>query len=121
VLRDTPLLLPLVIVYVTFVFLTWTSGTLFDLLLRFDRFGRRALSRERTIASNWVGLSLIVGAGLLVIGLLVGGAMQSPLFEAALKMIVLILPIAGIFQAHLPQSRRILAVYSLWINQLERA
>jgi tetratricopeptide (TPR) repeat protein len=41
-----------------FVFLTWTAGPMFNLLLRFDRFGRHVLSRAQRRASNWFGAAL---------------------------------------------------------------
>jgi tetratricopeptide (TPR) repeat protein len=113
ILRDTPLFVPLVVAYFLFVFLTWTSTTLFDLVLRLDRFGRRALSRERTIASNWVGLSLLVGTLLIIAGLLTEGTMRAPFIEAGVKMVALILPISGVFEAHLRKYRQILLIYTL--------
>lgn len=111
-LRDSPLFIPFILVYIGFIFLTWTSDILFDLLLRIDRFGRRALSKERRIASNWIGMSLLTGAVLAIAAVFISGPMQLPLFEAALKMCGLILPIAGIFQARSANGRNLLVVYS---------
>lgn len=43
-----------------FVYLTWTAQPMFDLLLRFDRFGRHVLSAPQRLASNWFGASFIL-------------------------------------------------------------
>src|SRR4051812_21851907 len=55
-----PLVMPLIVAYVIFAILTWLSYPLFNLLLRISRFGRHALSREQTVASNWVGGTLLL-------------------------------------------------------------
>ena len=54
-----PWLMPLLIAYVTFAIATWVASPLFNLVLRFDRFGRLVLSREELVTSNWVGLCLL--------------------------------------------------------------
>lgn len=54
---------PVLIVIYSFIYLSWTSVPMFNLLLRFDRFGRHVLSREQRIASNW--FALFLGAALL--------------------------------------------------------
>lgn len=56
---------PLVVLFYVFVYLSWTAGPMFNLLLRLDRFGRLVLSREETIASNWFAVPLLgaLGAG----------------------------------------------------------
>lgn len=52
-------LLPIIIAYVAFALMTWLASPLFDLVLRLNRFGRLALSREQIITSNWVGLGVL--------------------------------------------------------------
>ncbi|MAT97349.1 MAG: hypothetical protein CL608_09425 [Anaerolineaceae bacterium] len=89
-----PVIMPLLYVYMTFVFLTWTSRTLFDLFLRLDRFGRLALSRERLIISNWIGLTLLLALGFLVTGLLGPGTLQDVWLMGALETAVFIIPLA---------------------------
>lgn len=103
-----PFVTPLVIAYVVFVFLTWTAEPLFNLLLRLNRHGRHALSREQTVAANWVGatLALALGCGTVALlfdlpGAVVGGIMFG----------LLVLPVAGIFKAPTPGRRRILILY----------
>jgi tetratricopeptide (TPR) repeat protein len=50
---------PLLGVFIGFVYLTWTAGPMFNLLLRLDRFGRHVLSRDQRIATNWFGATLL--------------------------------------------------------------
>lgn len=52
---------PLLGLLYAFVYLSWTSGPMFNFLLRFDRFGRHVLSRDQRIATNWFG-STFLGA-----------------------------------------------------------
>ncbi|ACB74713.1 tetratricopeptide repeat protein [Opitutus terrae] len=48
-------LILLALVFYLFVYLTWTAHPMFNLLLRFDRFGRYVLSRDERIATYWFG------------------------------------------------------------------
>ena len=48
-----PFVQPFIILYITFAILTWVGEPLFDLMLRFSRFGRHALSRRQRLASTW--------------------------------------------------------------------
>lgn len=61
-----PFLLPLIVVYIAFVVLTWISGPLFNLILRFNQFGRLALSDEQVRTSNWVGACLALAVAMTV-------------------------------------------------------
>lgn len=56
---------PILILYLLFVLLTWFAYPLFNLLLRFNKFGWYALNRDQRAASNWFGICL----GLFVVGL----------------------------------------------------
>lgn len=54
-----PYVMPLIVAYFTFAVSTWLAPSLFNLMLRLDRFGRYALSdRERT-GATLVGLVLL--------------------------------------------------------------
>jgi hypothetical protein len=54
--------MPFTMLYLVFVLLTWFAYPLFNLLLRFNKFGRYALSRDQRRAANWFGLCLAVFA-----------------------------------------------------------
>lgn len=54
---------PLVVAFYAFIYLSWTAGLMFNLLLRFDRFGRFVLSSDERHATNWFGLCLAFVVG----------------------------------------------------------
>jgi Flp pilus assembly protein TadD len=60
------ILWPVVVLCYAFIYLSWTAGPMFNLLLRFNRFGRLVLSRDERRGSTVFGLSLlpILGGGL---------------------------------------------------------
>lgn len=57
-----PVIWVLLTLFYAFIYLSWTAGVMFNLLLRLDRFGRLVLSRAERIATNWFGGSLLVVA-----------------------------------------------------------
>lgn len=85
-----PWITPFLILYLLFVLLTWFSVPFFNLLLRLNKFGRHALSRDQRLSSNWFGLCLLLVAAGIVIALMTsndsafliavyGGVMAMPL------------------------------------------
>ncbi|MGH7946087.1 MAG: tetratricopeptide repeat protein [Opitutaceae bacterium] len=57
---------PLLGLFYAFVFLSWTAHPMFNLLLRFDRFGRHVLSPDQRTGANWFGATFAVAIGSLV-------------------------------------------------------
>ncbi len=59
-----PWIVPLIVIYLVFALMTWFSVPLFNLMLRFNKFGWYALSRDKRVASNWFGgcIALLVVA-----------------------------------------------------------
>ncbi|HVV71581.1 MAG TPA: tetratricopeptide repeat protein [Verrucomicrobiae bacterium] len=99
-----PWLLPLRILYVAFALMTWLAYPFFNLLLRLNRFGRLALSREQTVASNWFGLCLF-----LALASLAGWCWQgfkSTWLLAALVFGLLLLPVSAIFRCSVGWPRK---------------
>jgi tetratricopeptide (TPR) repeat protein len=102
-----PWIQPLLWIYFGFALLTWFAMPLFNLLLRLDRFGRHALSRDQRIASNWFALFLVVGAtafGLLALGV-------EPLtFEIGFFAFAIALPVCMIYNCDIgwPRERMLL-------------
>jgi tetratricopeptide (TPR) repeat protein len=88
-----PYVLPIQILYIVFVFLTWTAEPLFNLLLRLNRFGRLALSREEIFASNCVGAL----TGLALLSLLAATVNGAFLWLAAVLGFS-ILPLSAVFK-----------------------
>ncbi len=126
--RQVPILyivvLPISLIYFFFAVLTWTARPLFALVLRFDRFGRLALPREEIVASNWVGASLLVSLGSLILGPVIGLVLfltqrtEYALFPLlaflvlALAALAMIVPISGVFRCRPGGGRVVLAVYT---------
>jgi hypothetical protein len=46
---------PVLVLFYAFVYLSWTAQPMFNLLLRFNRFGRHVLSADQRAAANWFG------------------------------------------------------------------
>lgn len=85
---------PLIIVYCLFAYLTWLADPLFNLLLRMNRFGRYALSREETFASNWFGGCLVCAVTFIVCAFVFD---VFGLFLLGAAAAFLLLPMAGAF------------------------
>lgn len=58
-----PILIPISALLFAFLILTWLSSPLFNLLLRFNKFGRLALSREQRVESTWIGAFFGIALG----------------------------------------------------------
>ncbi len=104
-----PIALPVMVLYLIFVVLTWTADSLFNLLLRLDRFGRLALSEEETFASNCLGACL--GTALLS-GLLWILTSNPTAGSAAIVFGLLSLPVSATFRCHMGWPRNAMAVYT---------
>ena len=101
--------LPLVILYILFAFLTWTGPVIFNLFLRLDRYGRYLLSEDEVRASNIVGASLLLS---LICGGLAFWLSSFKLVLAAVLFSLMVIPLAGTFNASRKQSRTLLALYT---------
>ncbi|MEW6249469.1 MAG: tetratricopeptide repeat protein [Planctomycetota bacterium] len=106
----TPYVRPVLVLYLVFVFLSWTAGPLFDLLLRLSRFGRLALTPDRIQASNWVG-GLLLSALLLLGAFVLSGFRWHLLLLPALINALLIIPVSAAFGAR-EKHRRMLKLYA---------
>ena len=108
---DRPALVPvaygLTAVYVLFMAASWLARPLFDLLLRFDAFGRQCLSEDQVRASNWLGATLALALAFVAASLATGSRL---LLFAALGCLGLCLPLTGLFQVRDPRKRRVHAV-----------
>lgn len=106
-----PWVLPLRILYIAFVILTWTAQPLFNLMLRFNRFGRLALSREQVVASNWLAAAIVL-ALLCIVGVFVT-PLPVTCSIAALVFGGLIIPISGTFSCPRGWPRKAMAAYTI--------
>ncbi|PIQ83276.1 MAG: hypothetical protein COV75_08345 [Candidatus Omnitrophica bacterium CG11_big_fil_rev_8_21_14_0_20_63_9] len=114
----TPVIAPLLIAYAAFVILTWIADPLFNLLLRFDRFGRLALSEDQIHATNWIGACLGVCLAALLAGWITG---VSAWLIAALVCGLYVMPLSGVFHAPVGRPRRIMAGYAIGLAVLGAA
>jgi tetratricopeptide (TPR) repeat protein len=105
-----PWVQPLIILYVVFALMTWIADPLFNLMLRLNRFGRLALTREKIVASNWLGLCLLLA--LCSIGGCIIFGFNSVFLIAAVVFGALLLPVAGTFKTAEGSSRNIMAAYT---------
>lgn len=109
----SPWVTPLIIVYVVFAIMTWIASPLFNLVLRLNRFGRMVLSREQIVASNWIGLVLLLALVSLAGGFVFG--FNSPWIMAALIFGLLLFPVAGTFQCPAGSTRTVMGAYTALI------
>ncbi|EAQ82052.1 tetratricopeptide repeat protein [Blastopirellula marina] len=99
---------PLLALYVAFAIMTWIASPLLDLMLRLNRFGRLALSKEQIRTSNMIGVCLL--------GVLTGLALY-PIGAMKLEASVAWLPsllIAGSCGILLPTLSRIYSCSEGW-------
>jgi tetratricopeptide (TPR) repeat protein len=105
-----PWVTPILIAYVAFAVMTWIAAPLFNLLLRLDRFGRHALSRDQVVASNWIGCFL---AGALVSAVLWLWTDTDFAFLGMFLFGFLLLPLSATFACSPGWPRRMMALYTL--------
>jgi tetratricopeptide (TPR) repeat protein len=101
--------LPLLLLYQSFAILTWIAHPLFALLLRFDRFGRLALTDEDMTSSTWMAVCFLAAEGGVLLALLARNLGFLVLTAGALALIV---PVAGVFHARKGVGRVVLIVYA---------
>ncbi len=106
-----PWILPVQILYGVFAIMTWIASPLFNLMLRVNRFGRYALSREQTVASNWLGLCLLLG--LVALGGWVATGYSGEWLFTALVFGLLLLPVSAIFKCQSGWPRAAMAAYTI--------
>lgn len=96
-----PFVLPIIVLYVIFCVLTWIAQPMFNLILRLNRFGRYALSKQQIVASNWFGGFLAAAVVFAVVGL---GCGFWPATALAIWFGLMLQPLALSMQA--PTKRR---------------
>lgn len=104
-----PILYPLVFLYLIFVYLTWTASPLFNLLLRLNRFGRYALSRQQRITSNWVGASLLLAVVSAVVWAVTG---EFAAEAATIYFLLMVIALTGTFRRQEGWPRWVMMIYT---------
>ena len=95
---------------IAFVYLTWTAKPIFNLLLRFDKFGRLVLSPDERRATTFTAALLLPAAGLVItsairqdIALLIAGGVLA----------AMVVPIAATYETKWRLRRRIFGSYTI--------
>jgi tetratricopeptide (TPR) repeat protein len=107
--RLSMIILPLVIAYIGFAYLTYIATPLSNFLLCLNRFGRMVLSREQRIAALSVGAMLGAAVVCAVYGLV--ARKNLPLF-AAVGFLGIAPPLASIFKCPIGWPRWVMAAYT---------
>jgi len=110
-----PFVMPVVFLYLVFVLMTWIAQPLFNLMLRLDRFGRLALSRDQTRGANVFGLC--VACALLAFCVTpwftwIWGAIGAAVFG------VLVIPTSAIFKCAVGWPRFAMTCYTILLAAL---
>jgi tetratricopeptide (TPR) repeat protein len=110
-----PIALPLMIAYLVFVYLSWLAAPLFNLMLRLNRFGRHALSRDQRVASNWFAACLALA--------LLFAAISIPMLDIrwlgpAVMAGLLSIPVTATFNCEAGWPRWSLAAYTAALASL---
>ncbi|MBE7463190.1 MAG: tetratricopeptide repeat protein [Planctomycetes bacterium] len=104
-----PYLQPILYLYLGFCLLTWLAYPLFNLLLRFNRFGRLALNRDQIRMSNALAVLLLGLAGALVwLGFSSNPVESVCAQETAWFFGLLMLPVTGVFHCEPGWPRRLM-------------
>ncbi len=108
-----PYVLPVFILYLAFVFMSWAAVPLMNLLLLVHPLGKYALSPQERRASALVGLSL--AAGLVCLGLGIPGGDKSLIMLGVLG-VAMVIPMSGSLMAEPGGGRGLLILYmvGLW-------
>lgn len=105
-----PFLLPLLYAYFAFVLLSWLADPFFNLLLRLNRFGRHALSRDQIRGANVLLACLVATIGFLIAAIV---RMDAVLFYATVMFALLALPASAIFRSAAGWPRNAMAAITL--------
>ncbi|HET6246593.1 MAG TPA: tetratricopeptide repeat protein [Tepidisphaeraceae bacterium] len=104
-----PFTLPLILLYSAFAIMTWVADPLFNLMLRVDRFGKYALSREQIWAANFTGLTLLIAVAL---GAMAWSFASTIMLICALGALLFMIPVSAIFKAPMGWPRYVLIAYA---------
>jgi tetratricopeptide (TPR) repeat protein len=104
-----PWILPLILLYLVFVLLTWFAYPLFNLLLRCNKYGWYALSRDQRTASNWFGTCLAIFVVAMVAAI---GWNASLAFLIAGFAVGMALPLVTIYQCDVGWPRQAMMTFA---------
>jgi hypothetical protein len=101
---------PLLIAYALFVYMTWVSDPLFNLLLRLNPVGKYALTQQERTRADATGLCLLCA----VLALVAGIVWDLPsAFIGGLMSLAMVIPISGTLGLGPGRTRSIMALYTV--------
>ena len=86
---------PITVVYVVFVLMTWTADSFFNLLLRFDSYGKLALNSRQIRQANWLAVCMFF-AFVSLVAMIVD--FQQSYVYAFLASLFMTIPVTTIFR-----------------------
>jgi tetratricopeptide (TPR) repeat protein len=95
-------------VYLIFVILTWVADPLFTLLLRFNKFGRLALSDVEIQQSNWWGACFGVAIASLILWIY---SNNTTALISAIAFCLLLIPTAAMFHCQPGWTKNAMRIY----------
>jgi tetratricopeptide (TPR) repeat protein len=110
-----PFIGPVLALSFAFLLLTWIASPLFNLLLRLNRFGRLALSRDQRIASNWIGACFVLAVTFFVASMVKVSLLT---IFGTLYFGFLLMPLAVTFGREPGRSRWLMAGYTAIVAAL---
>lgn len=110
-----PWIAPIRIAYIIFAVMTWVASPLFNLLLRLNKYGRYALSRDQRLGSTLFGVMLIPALGSLVFWAITGSPVG---LLSSLYFGLLLLPVTAIFRCSAGWPRWLMVLYTLVLAAL---
>lgn len=110
-----PFLWPLIGVYVLFALMTWIGPAVFDTTLRFNRFGRLALSDEERLQSTLVSGALLFAAVATITFFLTGA---DTAVAGIFTSLLLSIPIAATFRTQRGWPRTVMMWYTIGLAVL---
>jgi Tfp pilus assembly protein PilF len=107
-----PFALPALCALFGFALLSWLAKPLFNLLLRLNRFGRLALTREEIRQSNWIAGLIALGLAMIPIAVLDDDLTGLAALLTALTCTLLLVPLCGIFRLPVGWRRNLMRLYT---------
>lgn len=98
-----PFLMPLIVLYIIFVYSSWIAGPISNLILRLHPLGKHALTEDERQGSSLTGICLCAAALTMLAGFLLN---SSPLMLGGTVLFVLLIPVAGMYSTRPGGSAR---------------
>lgn len=109
---------PIQVLILFFAVMTWIADPLFNMVLRFDRFGKHALSQDQIRGANLLAAFIIPAYVFLMIGLLAPKPHSPFAIMSAWTFGVLVLPASQLYLCDKGWPRNTMAAYLITLSSL---